>query len=100
MNIQKKLEGQTLTLTLEGRLDTTTAPELEAVVRSSLDGVGSPVMGLAGLDYLSSAGLRVLLSAQKQMNRKKGKMVVRHVCETIMEVFDMTGFSDILTIEE
>ena len=100
MNIQKKLEGQTLTLTLEGRLDTTTAPELEAVVRSSLEGVGSLVMDLAGLDYLSSAGLRVLLSAQKQMNRKKGKMVVRHVCETIMEVFDMTGFSDILTIEE
>ena len=100
MNIQKKLEGQTLTLTLEGRLDTTTAPQLEAVVRSSLEGVGSLVMDLAGLDYLSSAGLRVLLSAQKQMNRKKGKMVVRHVCETIMEVFDMTGFSDILTIEE
>ena len=100
MNIQKKLEGQTLTLSLEGRLDTTTAPELEAVVRSSLEGVGSLVMDLAGLDYLSSAGLRVLLSAQKQMNRKKGKMVVRHVCETIMEVFDMTGFSDILTIEE
>ena len=100
MNIQKKLEGQTLTLALEGRLDTTTAPELEAVVRSSLEGVGSLVMDLAGLDYLSSAGLRVLLSAQKQMNRKKGKMVVRHVCETIMEVFDMTGFSDILTIEE
>ena len=100
MNIQKKLEGQTLTLALDGRLDTTTAPELEAVVRSSLEGVGSLVMDLAGLDYLSSAGLRVLLSAQKQMNRKKGKMVVRHVCETIMEVFDMTGFSDILTIEE
>ena len=100
MNIQKKLEGQTLTIALEGRLDTTTAPELEAVVRSSLEGVGSLVMDLAGLDYLSSAGLRVLLSAQKQMNRKKGKMVVRHVCETIMEVFDMTGFSDILTIEE
>ena len=100
MNIQKKLEGQTLTLTREGRLDTTTAPELEAVIRSSLEGVGSLVMDLAGLDYLSSAGLRVLLSAQKQMNRKKGKMVVRHVCETIMEVFDMTGFSDILTIEE
>lgn len=100
MNIQKKLEGQTLTLALEGRLDTTTAPELEAVIRSSLEGVGSLVMDLAGLDYLSSAGLRVLLSAQKQMNRKKGKMVVRHVCETIMEVFDMTGFSDILTIEE
>ena len=100
MNIQKKLEGQTLTLALDGRLDTTTAPELEAVIRSSLEGVGSLVMDLAGLDYLSSAGLRVLLSAQKQMNRKKGKMVVRHVCETIMEVFDMTGFSDILTIEE
>ena len=89
-----------LTLALEGRLDTTTAPQLEQEVRASLDNVTKLVMDLAELDYLSSAGLRVLLSAQKQMNRKKGRMVVCHVCEPVMEVFDMTGFSDILTIEE
>ena len=69
-------------------------------LRASLDNVTKLVMDLAELDYLSSAGLRVLLSAQKQMNRKKGRMVVCHVCEPVMEVFDMTGFSDILTIEE
>lgn len=99
MNILKNTEGQTLTISLEGRLDTTTAPELEAVIRDSLDNVTELILDLSALDYLSSAGLRVLLSAQKQMNRK-GKMVVRHVCETVMEVFNMTGFSDILTIEE
>ncbi len=98
MNIQKNVDGQTLTLALEGRLDTTTAPELETVVRTSLDGVTKLILDLSQLDYLSSAGLRVLLSAQKQMNRR-GKMIVRHVCETVMEVFNMTGFSDILTIE-
>ena len=100
MNIQKHVDGQTLTLALKGRLDTTTAPQLEQEVRASLDNVTKLVMNLAELDYLSSAGLRVLLSAQKQMNRKKGRMVVCHVCEPVMEVFDMTGFSDILTIEE
>lgn len=99
MNILKNVEGTTLTISLEGRLDTTTAPELESVIRSSLDNVTELILDLSNLDYLSSAGLRVLLLAQKQMNRK-GKMVVRHVCETVMEVFNMTGFSDILTIEE
>ena len=100
MNIIKNTDGQTLTLALEGRLDTTTAPELEATLKESLAGVTSLILDLSALDYLSSAGLRVLLSAQKQMNRAKGKMVVRHVCDTVMEVFNMTGFSDILTIEE
>ena len=100
MNITKQADGTTLTLALEGRLDTTTAPQLEAVVRSSLDGVKKLVLDMKALDYLSSAGLRVLLSAQKMMNRSKGKMIVCHVCEPVMEVFDMTGFSDILTIEE
>ena len=100
MNITKQADGTTLTLALEGRLDTTTAPELEAVVRSSLDGVKKLVLDMKALDYLSSAGLRVLLSAQKMMNRSKGKMIVCNACEPAMEVFDMTGFSDILTIEE
>lgn len=91
MNISKSLENSALTLTLEGRLDTTTAPRLKAELRASLSGV-------TALDYLSSAGLRVILSAQKQMNRQ-GSMVVRHVNETIIEVFEVTGFTDILTIE-
>ena len=98
MTIEKNLNGAELTLTLVGRLDTTTAPQLEAELKASLDGIAHLVLDMTGLDYLSSAGLRVLLGAQKQMN-KQGDMVVRHVNETIAEVFDVTGFSDILTIE-
>lgn len=98
MTITKKKENTTLTIALEGRLDTTTAPELEAALNENLDGVESLTMDLAALAYLSSAGLRVLLSAQKKMN-KQGKMVVRNVNETVLEVFEVTGFTDILTIE-
>ena len=98
MTIEKNLNGAELTLTLTGRLDTTTAPQLEGELKASLDGVESLVLDFEKLDYLSSAGLRVLLSAQKQMNRQ-GSMVVRHVNETITEVFEVTGFCDILTIE-
>lgn len=98
MTINKQLEGSALTLALEGRLDTTTAPQLEAELKASLDGVTALTLDLAELAYLSSAGLRVILAAQKQMN-KQGSMVVRHVNETIMEVFEVTGFTDILTIE-
>lgn len=98
MTITKSKENTTLTITLEGRLDTTTAPDLEAALNESLNGVESLTMDLAGLAYLSSAGLRVLLSAQKKMN-KQGKMVVRNVNETVLEVFEVTGFTDILTIE-
>lgn len=98
MNIVKKQEGAALTLELEGRLDTTTAPELEAVLGKSLEGVTSLVLDMQELNYLSSAGLRVILTAQKRMN-KQGKMTVRHVKETIMEVFEVTGFVDILNIE-
>ena len=87
-----------MVLALEGRLDTTTAPELEAVLKESLNGVGALVLDMEGLVYLSSAGLRVILGAQKQMNRQ-GNMVVRYVNDTIMEVFEVTGFTDILTIE-
>lgn len=97
MNIIKKAEGSALTIVLEGRLDTSTAPQLEAEIRA-LDGVTELVIDLAALEYLSSAGLRVLLAAQKIMN-KQGTMRVRHVNETIMEVFEVTGFIDILTIE-
>ena len=85
-------------MALEGRLDTTTAPQLEAELKASLDGTSSLVMDFAALDYISSAGLRVLLSAQKTMN-KQGTMKIIHASEPIMEIFEVTGFSDILTIE-
>lgn len=98
MTIDKQLNGTELTITLSGRMDTTTAPQLEAELKASLGGVESLILDFAELDYLSSAGLRVLLAAQKQMN-KQGSMVVRHVNETIAEIFDVTGFCDILTIE-
>ena len=98
MNIVKTNDGSKLSLVLEGRLDTTTAPQLETEIKSGLDGVTDLVLDFEKLEYLSSAGLRVILTAQKIMN-KQGKMVVRHVNETIQEVFEVTGFSDILTIE-
>ena len=98
MIIDKQLNGSELTLSLTGRLDTTTAPELEAVIKENITGVTNLAMDFAGLEYLSSAGLRVILSAQKTMN-KQGEMVIRNVNETINEVFEITGFIDILTIE-
>ncbi|MBR3108325.1 MAG: STAS domain-containing protein [Clostridia bacterium] len=98
MNIIKNLNGAELTIALEGRLDTTTAPDLEKDLKASLDNVESLIFDLVKLDYISSAGLRVLLSAQKVMN-KKGSMKVTHVNDVVQEVFDVTGFSDILDIE-
>ena len=80
------------------RLDTTTAPQLEAEFKQNIDGVEKLVLDFAGLEYLSSAGLRVLLAAQKVMN-KQGEMILRNVNETINEIFEVTGFIDILTIE-
>ncbi len=98
MTITKNQNGSHLDLALEGRLDTTTAPQLEAELKQSANGVTELVMDFSGLEYLSSAGLRVLLSAQKVMNRQ-GSMVIKNVNETIMEIFEVTGFADILTIE-
>ena len=98
MEIIKNQESSKLTVALVGRLDTTTAPSLEAELKQSLPGVTELVLDFEKLDYISSAGLRVLLSAQKTMN-KQGSMTVCHVNEEIREVFDITGFSDILTIE-
>lgn len=98
MNITQKANGNELCISLEGRLDTTTAPELEKVLTGSLDGVTELTFDMSALDYLSSAGLRVLLGAQKRMN-KQGSMKVTNVNETIMEIFEVTGFADILTIE-
>lgn len=98
MNILKKEDGSTLTLSLEGRLDTTTSPVLEAELKHSIEGVTELVIDMAALEYISSSGLRVLLSAQKVMNAQ-GKMRVQNVNDIIMEIFDVTGFVDILTIE-
>lgn len=97
MKINQEREGNWLTLRLEGRLDTGTAPELEEIVKNSFDGLSCVTLDLDKLEYLSSAGLRVLLAAQKRMN-KQGEMVVCNVNETIMEVFEVTGFVDILKI--
>jgi len=98
MNIKKKAEGDTLTIAVEGRLETTTAPELEAAVKDSIEGVKSLTFDFEKVDYISSAGLRVLLSAQKIMNRQ-GEMKVKNINEIVAEIFEVTGFSDILTIE-
>ncbi len=98
MNITKKTEGTSLSICLEGRLDTTTAPSLEAELKTSLNNIMELAMDFNGLEYLSSAGLRVILAAQKVMN-KQGRMVIRNVNSTILEVFEVTGFVDILTIE-
>ena len=97
MNIRKTVGDGKAAFTLEGRLDTVSAPELEKELKASLDGVKEFTLDLADLDYISSAGLRVLLSAQKIMN-KQGDMKVTGVSETIMEIFDVTGFTEILTI--
>lgn len=98
MTINKTPNAGSLTLAIEGRLDTTTAPELEAVVRGELDGVEHLTFDLKNLEYISSAGLRVLLAAQKIMN-KQGDMLITGCNEEILEIFDITGFSDILTIQ-
>lgn len=98
MTIEKIANAKNLTVVLTGRLDTTTAPQLEAELKANMAGVEKLVLDFAGLDYLSSAGLRVLLAAQKIMN-KQGSMVVKNVNETIAEIFEVTGFCDILTIE-
>ncbi len=98
MNINKNLNGNELTITLEGRLDTSTAPQLESELNQSIGGIEKLVFDFAGLEYLSSAGLRVLLGAQKIMN-KQGEMIVRNVNETIMEIFEVTGFCDVLIIK-
>ena len=98
MTIKKNLNGTELNVKVVGRLDTTTAPELEGAVMGSLAGVEKLVLDFSELEYLSSAGLRVLLQAQKTMN-KQGEMIIKNVNETVSEIFEVTGFADILTIE-
>ena len=98
MTIEKIVNGAELTLKVVGRLDTATAPDLESEVTANIAGVTKLVFDFSELDYLSSAGLRVLLQSQKTMN-KQGEMVVRNVNETVSEIFEVTGFADVLTIE-
>ena len=98
MSINKEKNGSELVLTLEGRLDTTTAPMLEKELKQEIGGVNLLIMNFAGVEYISSAGLRVLLAAQKVMNRQ-GQMIIRSVNDTIADIFEITGFSDVLTVE-
>ncbi len=98
MTITQNRDNTALTIALEGRLDTLTAPELETLLSGALEGIETLTLDFEKLDYISSAGLRVLLSTQKKMNGQ-GSMKVTHVNEIIGEIFDVTGFSDILTIE-
>jgi len=98
MVIEKKSEGSKLELAVSGRMDTTTAPQLDEELKKSLDNVNELVLDFSGLEYISSAGLRVLLSAQKRMNNQQGTMRVVGANEIVKEIFDVTGFSDILTI--
>lgn len=97
LTINKTIENGSAVFALEGRLDTVTAPELEKELKESLDGVAELTLDFEKLEYISSAGLRVLLATQKVMNRQ-GSMKLVRVGETIMEIFEVTGFSDILTI--
>lgn len=99
LEIKKNLDGEKLAVALAGRLDTTTSPQLETELRSALDGIKELVFDFKDLAYISSAGLRVLLSAQKTMN-KQGSMKICNVNSDIMEIFDVTGFVDILDIEQ
>ena len=98
MTIEKNLNGTEFVFTLAGRLDTITAPQLEAELKQSISGVKKLVLDFTALDYISSAGLRVLLSSQKIMN-KQGEMIIKNVNETINEIFELTGFIDILFVE-
>lgn len=98
MTIDKKAEGKRLELKVSGRLDTMTAPELESVIKNSLDGVEELVLDFENLEYISSAGLRVVLGARKAMG-DSGSFAVKNLCSDVREIFDITGFSDIITIE-
>ncbi len=98
MNIKTKTENSKLSVSISGRIDTVTAPEFDSQVKSKLDGISELVLDFANVNYISSAGLRVLLMLQKKMN-KQGSMKLINVNETIVDVFEVTGFSDILTIE-
>lgn len=98
MQIDKNINGSELAVSVEGRLDTTTAPQLEEELNNSLDGIDTLILDFAELAYISSAGLRVLLSMQKIMAKRSG-MVIRNVNDIIVEILEVTGFIDILVIK-
>lgn len=98
LNVDKDLQGDTLTVSLDGRLDTTTSPDFEAELKSNLEGVKNLVFDFEKLEYISSAGLRVMLSAQKIMN-KQGEMSIKNASDDVLEVFEITGFIDIINIQ-
>ena len=98
MLIQKNIDNGKMVFKVSGSMDTNTAPEAEASIKESIDGISELIIDFSELDYISSAGLRVLLSTQKIMN-KQGTMVITGVNQSIMDIFDVTGFTDILTIE-
>lgn len=99
MNIEKKVNGQSMEIALCGRLDTASSPQLEAELKNSLNGITSLSFDFKNLEYISSSGLRVILSAQKVMT-KQGNMEIFNVSDSVMEVFEVTGFADILSINQ
>ena len=99
MNIKKNKDGSTLNVTVSGRIDTVTAPEFDQFVNDNLGGVTSLVLDFKDVNYVSSAGLRALLSLQKKMNASKGEMKLVNVCEAVHDVFEVTGFDEILTYD-
>lgn len=99
MEILKQLNNHELVLFLKGELNTSTAPDLDAVIAKELKNIDKLIIDMVDLVYLTSAGLRVLLVAQKVMSERKGQLIIRHVNNAIMEVFDITGFKNVLTIE-
>ena len=99
MNIEKQTTNNSLSITLTGKLDTLTAPDLEAELKTINEDIKELILDFSALTYLSSAGLRVILGAQKQMTKAGGSMIVKNVSDTIMEVFEITGFKGILTIQ-
>ena len=97
LNIRKAVDGTALTLSLDGRLDTTTAPQLDAAIKESIEGVEELTLDFSGLDYISSAGLRIFLGSQQKMTASGGKMVLSGVRPIVKEIFDIVGFSDEFT---
>jgi len=98
MTVNKTVDNNKMVVAVTGRLDTNTAPQLESELKDALAGIEDLTIDMKDLQYISSAGLRVLLSLQKTMN-KQGSMVIKNVCDDIQEIFEVTGFVDILTIE-
>ena len=99
LSITKNTDGKTLTADIAGRIDTVTSPELDSEIKSSLDGITKVILNFKQVEYISSSGLRVLLSLHKTMTAKDGELVIRKPTEMVTEVFEVTGFADILNIE-